>query len=136
MGSAIRIEGIHHHSVVVADLERGRAFYRDILGLPEVPIPPNFNPVAWFALGAGQQLHLLRAPQAEAPGQRHIALHVADAVAARQRLREHGYGVEEATGIPGADRFFTADPDGNRIELIQWSVPWDRTVAALGLVVR
>jgi len=30
--------------------------------------------------------------------------------------------MDEATPIPGADRFFIADPDGNRIELIEWGV--------------
>jgi len=132
----IRIEGIHHHSVVVADLEAGRAFYRDVLGLRELPTPPDFGPVRWFALGDGQQLHLLRAARAEAPGQRHIALHTADLGAARARLAELGLPIEDAGGIPGAERFFTADPDGNRIELIRWERPWQDTVAERGLAVR
>lgn len=133
----MQIDGIHHHSVVVTDLERSRAFYRDVLGLKEVPIPPTFNfAVAWFGLGDGQQLHLLRGPQADPPGARHIALHVRDVQAARAQLRALGHRVEETTPIPGADRFFTADPDGNRIELIQWSTPWDATVERLGLAVR
>jgi glyoxylase I family protein len=133
----MEIEGIHHHSVVVTDLERSRSFYREALGLKEVPIPPTFNfAVAWFALGDGQQLHLLHGAQADPPGARHIALHVRDARAARDEMRARGHRVEETTPIPGADRFFTADPDGNRIELIQWSTPWEATVRRLALSVR
>ncbi len=130
----VRIEGIHHHSVVVSDLRRAVAFYRDVLGLQQVPTPPTFRfAVAWFSLGDGQQIHLLWAPEAEGRGQRHIALHTADTAAARERLRALGCAVEETTPIPGADRFFTEDPDGNRIELIRWERPWDDTVRALGL---
>jgi hypothetical protein len=33
--------------------------------------------------------------------------------------------VAETVLIPGADRFFVSDPDGNRIEIIQWFHPYD-----------
>jgi hypothetical protein len=32
--------------------------------------------------------------------------------------------IEETVKIPGAERFFVFDPDGNRIELIEWQIPW------------
>ncbi len=131
----MKITGIHHHSVIVSDLTRARAFYRDVLGLEEVPVPPTFAfPVAWFALGS-EQIHLLPAKSPDAPSGRHIALHVEDIAAARQRLRSLGRPISETTPIPGAERFFTADPDGNRIEIIHWSQPWAETVRALGLQV-
>jgi glyoxylase I family protein len=44
--------------------------------------------------------------------------------AARTYFREHGVRTEETTPIPGADRFFIYDPDGNRIEIIQWLRPY------------
>jgi glyoxylase I family protein len=129
----VRIEGIHHSSVVVTDLERARAFYRDVLGLEEVPAPPTFHfRVVWLQIG-DQQIHLLHAPQPDVPGARHVALYVDDPVEARRRLAAAGFPVEETVPIPGADRFFTRDPDGNRIELIHWERPWPQTVAELGL---
>jgi catechol 2,3-dioxygenase-like lactoylglutathione lyase family enzyme len=129
----MRIAGIHHHSVCVTDLERSRAFYRDVLGLREIPAPPSFaRSVAWFALG-DQQLHLLTAAAADAPGARHVALHVDDVAAAAGDLASRGLPVEQAPPIPGAERVFTHDPDGNRIELIHWSRPWDDTARELGL---
>ena len=131
----MKITGIHHHSVLVTDLDRARAFYRDVLGLEEVPTPPAFDfPVAWFALGA-EQIHLLLSKQPDTESGRHIALHVEDLAAARRRLEELGLPVSGATTIPGAERLFTADPDGNRIELICWSRPWWDTVRELGLKV-
>jgi glyoxylase I family protein len=36
-----------------------------------------------------------------------------------------GIVVEETTPIPSADRFFIYDPDGDRIEMIQWMTPYD-----------
>ncbi len=129
----MRITAIHHHSVSVTDLPRARAFYRDVLGLTEVPSPPSFGGrVAWFSL-ADQQLHLLRARQADPVGERHIALRVADLEVARGELVARGLPAEPAPTIPGADRLFTSDPDGNRIELIQWHRPWEETVRGLGL---
>lgn len=130
---ALKITGIQHHSVVVADLARAREFYGEVLGLEEVPPPPTFDsPVAWYAVGDGQ-IHLLLAEEGRAPSRRHVALQVDDLLAARQRLQQVGAPVSETTPIPGAERFFTQDPDGNRIELIHWSTPWEETVRALGL---
>jgi hypothetical protein len=37
--------------------------------------------------------------------------------------------VQETTPIPGADRFFILDPDGNRIEIIHWLEPYDAAVS-------
>lgn len=129
----MRIAAIHHHSVAVTDLARARAFYRDVLGLREIPAPPSFGGrVAWFAL-ADQQLHLLRSSAADPPGERHVALHVDDVAAAQRELVARGLVVERGSGIPGAERIFIHDPDGNRIELICWQRPWDETVAELGL---
>jgi len=129
----VKITGIHHHSVIVTDLDRARAFYREALGLEEVPTPPAFDfPVAWFALGE-EQLHLLQAKEPDARSGRHIALHVKDIGAARHRLETLGLTVADTAPIPGAQRFFTADPDGNRIEVIARSRPWTEAVQEPGL---
>lgn len=55
---------------------------------------------------------------------RHVALHVCDAKGARDKLQATGVETVETVRIPGADRFFVRDPDGNRIELIEWEIPW------------
>ncbi|MDB6024148.1 MAG: bleomycin resistance protein, partial [Verrucomicrobiales bacterium] len=53
-------------------------------------------------------------------GRRHFALRVESADAARKLLVQRGVTIRETTPIPGAERFFIADPDGNRIEIIEW----------------
>ena len=118
---------IQHCSVVVQDLERAVAFYRDVLGLTEIEIPSTFKPaglkVRWFRLGA-QQIHLLQGA-ANPPGMlHHMALQVDDALAARAWMNAKGFSVEETTPIPGADRFFVRDPDDNLIEIIEWQEPY------------
>ncbi|MFO0808202.1 MAG: VOC family protein [Gemmataceae bacterium] len=122
---AMRVTHLDHVTVIVTDVARSRAFYRDVLGLREVPPPHTFDFVAlWFDLG-GQYLHLLHKPQPDTISPRHFALHVEDVKAWRDHCRTHGLAVEETVSIPNADRFFIRDPDGNRIELIEWSKPYD-----------
>jgi catechol 2,3-dioxygenase-like lactoylglutathione lyase family enzyme len=116
---------IDHCSVIITDVERSRRFYRDLLGLREIARPRTFDfVVVWFDLGS-QQLHLLLKDQADTLSPRHFALRVRDIQAARAHFAAHGVSMQETTPIPGADRFFIFDPDGNRIEIIQWLRPYD-----------
>ena len=120
---SFHVERLDHPAVVVTDVARAKAFYGGVLGLKEVPRPKSFDfPGAWFQLGPpewGQTLHLLGQPQAEPKGRRHFCLWVNDVQAAAQRLAEAGcrVGWESKYKIPGVDRFFTDDPDGNRVEI-------------------
>ena len=124
------LTAIDHVSVLITDLAKARRFYRDVLGLPEIAKPKPFDFVAlWFDLGNGQTLHLLQKPQPDTRSPRHFALRVPDARAARVHFREHGIDIQETGPIPHCDRFFVNDPDGNRIELIQWIEPYDPTVS-------
>ena len=117
---------LDHVSVIVTDLAAAREFYGRILGLREMAKPKTFDFVAlWFELDAGQTLHLLQKPAADTRSPRHFALRVADAGAAREHFRNEGIAIQETGPIPGCDRFFIADPDGNRIELIRWIEPYD-----------
>ena len=116
---------IDHVSVLITNLASSRRFYGEILRLREIPKPRTFTfSVLWFDLGTGQ-LHLLLKPMADRVSPRHFALRVADIEAARAHFRAHGVAIDETVLIPGADRFFVSDPDGNRIEIIQWVEPYD-----------
>ena len=122
---ALSVTQIDHVSVLVTDLGRSRHFYRDVLGLREIPKPRTFDFKAlWFDLG-NQQLHLLQKPAPDSRSPRHFALRVTDVPAARAHFRGHGIDIQETTPIPKCDRFFVSDPDGNRIEIIQWLEPYD-----------
>jgi glyoxylase I family protein len=119
----MKFSGIDHCTVMVTDRDLAAAFYRDVLGLQEVRSPSTFDPagmkVRWFKIGS-QYIHLYQSPERDTPSKRHVALHVDDAVAARKFFTEKGVTIRETVAIPGADRFFVSDPDGNRIEIIEW----------------
>ncbi len=65
-------------------------------------------------------MHLLETTVPEPPGRRHPAFAVADVPALRQHLTALGIPFRETTPIPGADRVFVDDPEGNPLELIHW----------------
>lgn len=124
--SAIRFTHLDHCSILITDVKKARAFYAGVLGLKEIAKPRTFDfVVLWFELGDGQTLHLLRKPEPDTRSPRHFALRVVDIVAAREHFRLHGVAVQETGPIPHCDRFFVHDPDGNRIEVIQWHKQYD-----------
>jgi len=131
--AGLNVSQIDHVSVVITDVERSRRFYRDVLGLKEIPKPRTFDfTVLWFDLGA-MHVHLLLKDKADTLSPRHFALRAADVAAARAWFAGRGVRSEETTPIPGADRFFIYDPDGNRIEIIQWLEPYGPAAQAASL---
>jgi glyoxylase I family protein len=124
MPRGLQVSQVDHCSVIITDVKRSRQFYRDVLGLKEINKPRTFDfVVLWFQLG-DTQVHLLLQEKADTISPRHFALRVTDVAAARAHFRAAGIPIQETTPIPGADRFFIADPDGNRIEIIQWLRPY------------
>jgi catechol 2,3-dioxygenase-like lactoylglutathione lyase family enzyme len=99
-----------------------RRFYGDLLGLPELEKPEALRARggAWFACGA-HQLHVgvteEFAPAKKAHPAFLVQLGAVNALA--QRLADAGCQVRWDDEIPGTRRFFTADPWGNRIELVE-----------------
>ena len=98
-----------------------RRFYGDLLGLEEIPKPEPMRASggAWFRIGS-QQLHIgIEDPFAPArkahPGLR-VDADALDAIA--QRLQQAGSPVDWDQRYPGVRRFYTADPFGNRIEIL------------------
>ncbi|MFC4103299.1 VOC family protein [Paenibacillus xanthanilyticus] len=121
----LAIDGYHHVSILVTDLARAKAFYKNILGLKEIPRPPFDFPGAWFAVGEnGQQLHLIvhdgetRRAGGIDTRDGHFALRVADYEAAIDWLSGHGLKYRaKPDSITGFAQIFLLDPDHNIIEL-------------------
>ncbi|MBX3397195.1 MAG: VOC family protein [Gemmataceae bacterium] len=121
----IHITHIDHCSVLITDVAKARHFYGEVLGLREIPAPKEFDFVAiWYDLG-GTYLHLLLKEKPDTISPRHFCLHVSDCAAARAELSAKGLTIDETVKIDAADRFFVRDPDGNRIELLQWQRPYE-----------
>ncbi len=99
--------------------EKARSFYVRLLGLTELLKPPELasRGGAWFSCGA-LQLHL-GVEQAFRPAKKaHPALRVEGLDELLAGLRAAGFEVVDDTSVPGIRRAFTADPFGNRVELI------------------
>jgi catechol 2,3-dioxygenase-like lactoylglutathione lyase family enzyme len=131
----MQIALLHHVSLTVTDLERSRAFYREILRLAEIERPPFSFAGAWFAVGESQQLHLIVHAGATFRGERgvdtrdsHFAVRVASYRQAVDFLRSKGYREDAAELDPfrmrlqpnataGFPQIYILDPDRHVIEI-------------------
>jgi catechol 2,3-dioxygenase-like lactoylglutathione lyase family enzyme len=97
-----------------------RAFYGTLLGLRELDRPASLagRSGCWYDLGL-HQLHLGADANFHPARKAHVALTTDDLAALRGRLEDAGCPIGEDVPIPGRTRFFTEDPFGNRLELIQ-----------------
>ena len=81
--------------------------------------------VLWFDLGGTNSCTCCRSRNATRSARGTSACASRTPQAARAHFRSHGIAIQETTPIPDCDRFFMRDPDGNRIEIIQWLEPYD-----------
>jgi catechol 2,3-dioxygenase len=127
------IRGLVEVVLVVEDIDRSLAFYRDILGLE--PISPLQLPVKFLRVGTQregipQQIVLIpRHMAAEQPLARnrrlhHIGLEVAAEDYEKERERLTGLGFQLRGGthpFMPVDAFYLDDPDGNEVEIATWT---------------
>lgn len=97
-----------------------RAFYGTALGLREIrkPAPLAARGGVWYAVG-DQELHLGVAEDFSPAKKAHPAFRAPDVAAVAERLREAGFAVRWDSALPDRPRFFTDDPFGNRVEILQ-----------------
>ena len=116
------IEGIDHVQLAMpaGREEAAREFYCRLLGIPEVPKPPQLakRGGAWFEKGE-LRIHLGVDPDFRPARKAHPGLRVRDLSALVATLRDAGYEVLEEAALGGVRRVFVADPFGNRLELIE-----------------
>lgn len=117
----MKATGFTHVSVHAHDLDESARFYRELLGMEEVPSPNFPFLVRWLRVG-GLQLHLFQSDD-PAPGTHHFGIDVDDFEAAYLKARELDAG--EKTGyyanvyeLPeGAVQMYLRDPAGNLVEI-------------------
>jgi catechol 2,3-dioxygenase-like lactoylglutathione lyase family enzyme len=100
--------------------QRARDFYQGLLGIPEVPKPPELakRGGAWFERGA-LKIHLGVEADFRPARKAHPALLVTDLKGLLLRLHAHDVHVVDDDPLEGYFRVFIADPFGNRIELME-----------------
>lgn len=118
------IVGIHHVAIAApAGCEpQARDFYSGLLGLPEIDKPAALRARGgvWFAC-CEQQLHIGVTDRFLAAEKAHPAFEVSDLQALEQlaeKLVVAGMPVRFEQDIEGFRRLHTADPWGNRLELL------------------
>jgi catechol 2,3-dioxygenase-like lactoylglutathione lyase family enzyme len=92
---------------------QARRFYGDLLAEVEKPEPLRGRGGVWF-----EQLHV-GVEEDFAPARKaHPALRAEDLDALAERLGAAGAPVQWDEALPGVRRFYTADPWGNRVEVL------------------
>lgn len=119
-GPALRL---HHVQITIprGAEEAGRAFYCGVLGLKEIEKPESLAGRGgfWVALG-DLQLHVGTEDGVDRHATKaHVAYQVDDLEHWRSVMEETGRQIKESVPMPGAKRFETRDPFGNRLELIE-----------------
>jgi len=97
-----------------------REFYGGVLGLGEIRKPPGLaaRGGCWFR-GHGIELHLGVEEDFRPARKAHPGLLVAGIDAWAARLRDAGYPVRFDDEFPGMRRFYSQDPNGNRLEFLE-----------------
>jgi len=110
---------LHHVSLEVPPEEAGRSIeFWGLLGFEEVPAADVLgDSVRWLERGT-TQIHLILTEAHTAPALGHAAIVADDHDAAKERLREAGFTVEDSRQLWGADRAFAIAPGGHRVELM------------------
>jgi lactoylglutathione lyase len=131
MGEIIMITGIGHSAIRARDMEVTAAFYRDVLGMKEafrLYTGPNGECTGIYMYVAKSQfLEIFPGGERETEmdnktlGVVHLCYEVDDAAKSLEEIRGRGapIDVELKTGYSGCIQFWTHDPDGNRIELME-----------------
>jgi lactoylglutathione lyase len=124
-----RITGVSHAAFYVADMTTARAFYEGFLGFQSPYLVPQADPAAPMVsikLNDRQSVELFPGAELAPDADRlyHIALEVDDADAMRRYLLARGVaGVPPVTptGRIGNRNFLIKDPNGNNIEIVQYT---------------
>jgi catechol 2,3-dioxygenase-like lactoylglutathione lyase family enzyme len=97
--------------------DAARRFYTGLLGLAEIPKPESLRASGgvWFEPG----LHIGVESGFRPARKAHPGLAMADLDGIAERLTAAGADVEWDDRLPGVRRFYTHDPFGNRLELLE-----------------
>ena len=100
--------------------DEARAFYRDLLGIPEISKPLELakRGGCWFERGP-LKVHLGVETDFRPARKAHPAFLVDDLKSLRQTLEAAGCTTKSGDGLENYDRIFVDDPFGNRIELME-----------------
>jgi catechol 2,3-dioxygenase-like lactoylglutathione lyase family enzyme len=113
---------LHHVQLAIppGGEERCREFWGGILGMVELEKPPTLaaRGGCWFR-GGGVEVHLGVEQEFAAARKAHPGILVSHLRELAQTLAAAGVEVTWDGEFPGHDRFYAADPFGNRLEFLE-----------------
>jgi catechol 2,3-dioxygenase-like lactoylglutathione lyase family enzyme len=120
-----RILGVAHIGLYVSDIEKSRAFYKDLLGFGEpfwINNPDGSVMFTFIKVNEYQYIELFPGLKPDQDRLAHIALHTDDAEAMRLYLASRGFKVPDKVpkGRTGNSNFTVRDPDGHGVEFVQY----------------
>jgi glyoxylase I family protein len=122
-GGTVRVAGLDHVVLRVADMDRAIAFYEQVLGLP---VERRLDSIGLVQLRAGTaMIDLVPRTEDEDEGRNmdHFAVRIdkMDVPAIQAHLKRHGIDPGEVRRRYGAEGYgpsvYITDPDGNTVEL-------------------
>jgi len=130
MDTKLGLTGIGHVALKVADIGRSLEFYRERLGFAEMMRLNNDDGSLWLVYLRITDTHFIElfpdrvgdsAPPFANVGYNHLCLEVDDIDAAIAEIRTRGVTLtaEKKLGVDHNYQAWIADPEGNRIELMQ-----------------
>lgn len=120
------ITGIAHVGFAVSDLEKARAFYTGVLGFDqafEIKKPDGRIEMAFFKVNDTQYVEISPGLAPETDDRlTHIAMETPDIETLRRRLEQAGVKApaKPGRGRDGNQNFSVRDPDGHRVEFVQY----------------
>jgi lactoylglutathione lyase len=127
-----RITGVAHIALYVSDIEKARAFYKDLLGFAEpfrLDNPDGTLSLTFIKINDRQYIELFPERERGTDRLNHISIEVDNAEAMRRYLASRGVAVPETVpkGRIRNSNFNVKDPDGHTVEIVQyepdgWSV--------------
>lgn len=117
-----KVVGIEHVQLAMppGEEDAARRFYSGLLGIAEVPKPPELaaRGGCWFE-APGVKVHLGVEADFRPAKKAHPALLVDDLTAMMAVLQTAGLEVISDDPVEGRARYYVSDPFGNRVELMQ-----------------
>jgi len=120
--TAFELLPMHHVQLAIprGGEDECRAFWRDVLGMRELEKPPVLaaRGGCWFR-GGGLEVHLGVEDPFTPAKKAHPGLLVVRLEEVAAALQQAGHPVTWDDDFPGHDRFYAADPFGNRLEFLE-----------------
>lgn len=120
--TAYTFERLHHVQLAIpaGSEDLCRRFWGDLLGMTELEKPAVLaaRGGCWFR-GGGLEVHLGVEEDFRPARKAHPGILVTSIHALAEHLHRHGHEVTWDEHFPGHERFYVADPFGNRLEILE-----------------